>query len=713
MYRRTTARMGQSAFLLVLLLVPVTQAADLAEAFPPETALWVALRTGPEQQTHPLFASLEALRDSGFDVIKGEGPEYELLQRLRKMMRAFEEPGHLAVGLIDVAPPTNGPPRFDVAAVIDGALVEPTEALLGEMGRMADEEPRMRTLAAHQMQVLDLDDGVAVLFGRHEEMLVVALSDVAAEKVLRCLAGEAEGLPANENFEEARDAARSTDRDEFAIFVDVERILTRVREVAEEAIGGLPPIAEQLIHELGLDAVRAKYLRTTQFDDRPRTNGVALIDGELRGLLKLWDQEPLTEADLAVVPREAYWAQVSNLDLAAVWAEAMRVVEAIDPSVRSDIAGGVAMSSQMLGFSITDDLLPALGDTWVFYDAPRHGGLLLTGSVMVAEVREPDNLRMMLRRIVQLAVGLSAQQEVRLVAGQKEVMGVEVEYVLVGGLPVPVTPAWAFVEDRWVFGLYPETVALAARQVQPTTRQAGIATHPQVQAALTQLPTKFQSFGYLDNAYLARLMYPLVRGLNAAAIAMAAGGDDPVATMDDLVLREDVLGRATSYVGVIARADDGLHFAAIGDGNLVLVSAAAAGTGAAITLPAMLEARETARGIRSLTNLRQIGMAVSLYATENDGRCPESLFELVEGGYITRGVLRAEDGPPGGGGSSYDYVGCPGELSAIPNPAKYIVVHEKFDLDFDDVGVVFADGSALRLSESIVRELLAAQRAGQ
>ena len=72
--------------------------------------------------------------------------------------------------------------------------------------------------------------------------------------------------------------------------------------------------------------------------------------GERKGLLKLWDQNPLEQDDLMLIPRDAAWAVVGNWDLAESWQEAHRVVETLDPNVAIMMDGALGMASGLLGF---------------------------------------------------------------------------------------------------------------------------------------------------------------------------------------------------------------------------------------------------------------------------------------------------------------------------------------------------------------------------
>ncbi len=159
------------------------------------------------------------------------------------------------------------------------------------------------------------------------------------------------------------------------------------------------------------------------------------------------------------------------------------------------IEGAVGMAGAMLGFSPTEELLPAFGDTWAFFDAPDHGGLLMTGTVLVAEVQDGEALHGMLTRTVEMLTGCWCNPRDAAAAGDRH--GAQrIHYVTIGGAPVPVLPPGLCGRPLRIWAL-PADSATALQQVNPQTRGSSILDNADFQVGRKLLPREVLSIRLL------------------------------------------------------------------------------------------------------------------------------------------------------------------------------------------------------------------------
>jgi prepilin-type processing-associated H-X9-DG protein len=684
---------------LTILTLPAN-AGDVARVMPGDTALYIGWsqwfqKDAPEVRMQEQF--IRGLLTFAAEESGAEAPPPWIPPLLEILSVLQTSSG--GIGLIDVQW-VNEQPDIQAALVVEtpdaAALADAARKLIG--GLAGDTPIEQRAVRGVSFESVPLPDTpTRVLWGVHGNYFLLTLSDAAADKVLDCIKNQAANLAAAPEFTFDRGKVQSqADKPHVCAYVDVQRVITRGKAIATQIMGELPPIVDQALTELGLTAIRSKYLHIEQQDGGQRMVAFAHVDGPRRGLLKFWDQKPLTEDDLKIVPKDAYWAEVGNLDLVGLWEEARRVFTALAPDQVAMLDGPLAMSTQMLGFSITDDLLPALGDTWAVFDAPAHGGIVLTGTVLVVDVKDAEALRGMLARIVQFTAPLARDGEATLKLCQTKHGEHDIQYLLFGGVPSPVAPAWGFADNRWVFGLFPQTVATALRQVDPKTRGESLLDNPDFKSARTKLPKDVQGVGYFDSKYFVRLFYPLLNLLRTTGVSMLAkhGVEIDLALMPPLPETAADVKNLVSTSGVDA---DGILCASSGSGAPLAFVAAGAALTTSVMLPSLARAREITKRTVSASNLRGIGLACHVHANDHVGKFPDEFGPLIDAGMVTPKMLHSPRDPDGDEEAvSYEYISG---QSADSDPRNVL----GYERPFGDEGTnaLFVDGHVewLKLEE--------------
>jgi hypothetical protein len=122
----------------------------------------------------------------------------------------------------------------------------------------------------------------------------------------------------------------------------------------------------------------------------------------------------------------------------------------------------------------------------------------------------------------------------------------------------------------------------------------------------------------------------------------------------------------------------------------------------AMLVPATARAREEARKAASMNNLRQIGLAVMMYAQDHDDEYPPDLTALVTDGYLDERVLvdPADEAPPGDPPCSYVFIG------PVPDgfPPAAIVCYVRKGVRAEGRNVLCRDTAVTWADEGVLRE---------
>jgi len=106
-----------------------------------------------------------------------------------------------------------------------------------------------------------------------------------------------------------------------------------------------------------------------------------------------------------------------------------------------------------------------------------------------------------------------------------------------------------------------------------------------------------------------------------------------------------------------------------------------------------------------MSNLKQLGLAVIMYADEHDGKLPDS-FEQAKQYYNDAKVLESPLKPKDFAGPSYIYVS--GQTMNTGSPATQIVAYENPEYCQDDITTLFLDGHVERMQKDSFLEMLGA-----
>ncbi|MBP7933195.1 MAG: DUF1559 domain-containing protein [Phycisphaerae bacterium] len=475
---------------------------------------------------------------------------------------------------------------------------------------------------------------------------------------------------------------------------------------------GVPGGLRKVLDETGLGKLESLTLVQTPQAGGFRTTFFARVPGMGRSEGNGLCGEPLTDADLALVPKDATSASVDNGDVAELYRWGLNLTKILGPEVADPVSQGIAEVEKRLGMKVDEDLLAGFGDTWVWYNSPSAGGFWFTGLTVIAEVKADNKLDQGLQAIVK-AIAEAADAEDQVTVQHETYRDQTITFVNCPGVPMPIAPAWTIYKNRWVMALYPQMVRTALDHMM--NQGPSLLDNADFQRGYQLLPKGASSVVYSDTAEGVRQLYAI--GLPVSQLLLSIGQGE------GLELDASVLPSLTCIskhlfgdVGCLVAVPDGwmmvghgplpVEIPSMGEGGMAIPLAVS------ILLPSLARARETAREMVSLTNLKSIGIGLHMYASEHHGNFPPDLNTLLKAGTIKPEILISPLDRDPSRKCSYIYVAGHTDKS---NPGDILAYERPPSGGKERIGVLFLDGHAERMSMTAFEEALknTAERLGR
>jgi type II secretion system protein G len=726
-------RLARLTFTVVLLCLPMTGTAigaDLSKTFPSDTMVYVSWpgqhrlsKTWKGTTFHDLMSESEMVRlrqscekdiwpalrelihqDAGTE---SDAAAFDLVSTL--MTTAWRFP--CAFGLIGVGMAEAGP-QVDLACVIRagdnaGELLKVVDDLMTQLGQESDLAPKdIECNGIKMRELIPARNGppMPMRWGVIGQDVIWTLGTGYCDH--QGTGPNGDELSSNPEFIEASKLTGAS-ADTPAIFVNIQSIFTAIKSFQTLlAASGVPVLGaengvQKLLDGLGLSDFQSLTIAMAPTGEGVKTTTFLHAPNLKKGLGSLLVQKPLTEDDLAVVPKNVTWATVANFNLKDAYNQVITSVNTVAPSAAIAIKGIEGMFQAMTEISFVNDVLGAFKDTWAIYNSDDNGGFWVLGTVLVAEVHDQNRLTELITKGIKM---IPPDDEFEVSLQHETYRDIVIHYVNFRGLPIPVAPAWAQTGDRFVAALYPQVVRVALNHL--LNKGESITANEDFQRASKQMPGNPHSISYVDTRTGVSQIYPLVLLAADALGAMAQGEGVPIkpTLMPSLpTVKKHLFGN----VSASAVTPDGLLCVSYGASPIAMPAMGEGGVMApamvSILLPSLARARALAKRSVSASNTATIATACLVHAEQHGGVLPPDIETLVNEGLISTEVLIA---PQDESGAACSYIYVKGQKHTMD--PRNVLVYERNDLNGGEgVNVAFLDGHVKWLTMSQFQEQLA------
>jgi hypothetical protein len=586
----------------------------------------------------------------------------------------------IVVGVAQV-PVEGGPPIAGFAILDAGGRKAEFITVLGKLEAMVGQEGIVdKEIGSLKVRAMAEDGGVPLYWGWAGDCFVVAVNDAKGAAVKYLSQPRATASAALGKVPGSGDAC--------VVAADVQRVRELVGSIIRQESGDKDANTfTAALKKLGCTEVKTFCARAGFAGPDVVVQAFVEMPTPPGGVFAMC--KPIDPAWFGAVDARAITASAANWDLAGLYDTILDTVKSAAPDEVEDIEEGIKDLESEIKMKIRDDLLASLAGPMVSYSLPA-GAIAeapMGGVVVAAKLKDAAGFE---KSVTAIGEFIAQQSEgVLQISEQKQDDGSTLHIWTIAPVAIMgIRPTWSIASDHVVIGSSMELCNLGVKQlVSKGADGKSLLDTEGYKKVAAGLPQNIHNLSYVDSA------------VQFTQIMMQAQQVWPMATM--LALQENVklptmlpslthiikdLGPSVDYCYV---APDGLRSLYRGPGiEVSLAAVAGSAFGAGVAMPALARAREQARTAASMSNLKQLGLAVIMYADDHDGKTPSDL-EQAKPYYRDSKILESPRKPDWFDGPSYIYI--PDQTTA-GNVAGNIVAYENPEFGMDKILVLFLDG---------------------
>ena len=492
--------------------------------------------------------------------------------------------------------------------------------------------------------------------------------------------------------------------DALAVHYDVQGIIGIVKTVLTgEATPREFGIVTTALRQLGLDNIKGVGARVGFAGPDVVSNSLLEMPEPRKGLFA--NLKPIDMRVFDMVDAGAMNATAVNCDLGGMYDTVLGAIKTAAGEDFAEVEQGIAEVESQLKFKIRQGLLQSLSGEMVFYSLPSGMSAQspMGGFVLIAGLKDKKLWEESMTAAGEFAAAMSGGMVQ--VSSQEQDGRTVHTWAIMPLAMAQIMPTWTVVGKGVVIGSSPVLCTRAVEQ----TEQIGsggksIRDTEGFKKATAGLPASLISLRYSDSKLQFTQLMTVLQQFWPMATMFATKAELklPMILPNLSHIAED-MGPSSQYSWF---DDRGLRSCYRGPGLEPSLGAVAGGAiGAGVLMPALARARQQAKHVVSMANLKTLGMATMMYADDHDGKFPES-FEQMWEYYKNSKILESPQKPAGFDGPSYIYV--KGHSLAVKSPARQVVVYENPEYLRDNIPVLFLDGHVERMSQDRFVEVLEA-----